>query len=218
MVDTTDNRKVKQLIILGNGFDLTCGLKSQYADFYKTININRDYNALIHYANATMSDDNPNWADVENNLLKLFTSMEKYEISSDHVGLIFGMIKLLEEKYNRHGTLKSININDNSLILPVFYDYLRKEVSDFENRLSAYLNNQIDVTYLEKSGNLAVSLSLAEYHNELLRSDDEEWNEKFTKRNRLVSSGEYAADFLTFNYTQYQRKQILIKYKIYTEV
>ena len=25
-----------QLIILGNGFDLTCGLKSKFSDFYRT--------------------------------------------------------------------------------------------------------------------------------------------------------------------------------------
>ena len=27
------NKEIKQLIILGNGFDLACGLKSSYSDF-----------------------------------------------------------------------------------------------------------------------------------------------------------------------------------------
>lgn len=76
-----------------------------------------------------------------------------------------------------------------------------KEVSDFENELSAYLSTQIDETYLENSKKLAVSLSLAEYRNDLLYADEDERMDKFNERNELMSSGEYAADFFTFNYT-----------------
>lgn len=34
---TNNNQPTKQLIILGNGFDLACGLKSSYSDFFKYI-------------------------------------------------------------------------------------------------------------------------------------------------------------------------------------
>lgn len=32
-----NNEAIKQLLIIGNGFDLACGLKSQYTDFFNTI-------------------------------------------------------------------------------------------------------------------------------------------------------------------------------------
>ena len=40
------NETSKQLLIIGNGFDLACGLKSQYTDFFKTTtpkNIEQNY-------------------------------------------------------------------------------------------------------------------------------------------------------------------------------
>lgn len=56
-MDTTDNRKVKQLIVLGNGFDLTCGLKSQYADFYQSENKSKQFdNILVRFAERTMNE------------------------------------------------------------------------------------------------------------------------------------------------------------------
>lgn len=30
---SNENQSLKQLIVLGNGFDLACGLKSTYSDF-----------------------------------------------------------------------------------------------------------------------------------------------------------------------------------------
>ena len=77
-MDTTDNRKVKQLIVLGNGFDLTCGLKSQYADFYSSVKHNFN-NVLVDYA-FEMKLKNPNWADVESNLLDLLNSFASYSL------------------------------------------------------------------------------------------------------------------------------------------
>jgi len=200
LVDTTDNRKVKQLIVLGNGFDLTCGLKSQYSDFYKTTNIDRDYNALIHYAHSTMNN-NPNWADVESNLLELLKKIKTCHPVEQSSELVPFVMENLESKYNRDGTIKIFNTENDSLVTSVCYEYLIKEVSDFENELSSYLSTQIDETYLENNKKLAVSLSLAEYRNDLLFADDDERNDKFEERNKLMSSGKYAADFFTFNYT-----------------
>lgn len=34
---SNENQSLKQLIVLGNGFDLACGLKSTYYDFFDYI-------------------------------------------------------------------------------------------------------------------------------------------------------------------------------------
>lgn len=47
--------------MLGNGFDLTCGLKSQYSDFYESVKFN---NIIIEYAKL-INLSSPNWADNE---------------------------------------------------------------------------------------------------------------------------------------------------------
>lgn len=43
-------KEIKQLIVVGNGFDLQCGLKSQYEDFFNDIfkieKIKKEYSLL----------------------------------------------------------------------------------------------------------------------------------------------------------------------------
>lgn len=205
-MDTTDNRKVKQLIVLGNGFDLTCGLKSQYSDFYQSENKSNQFdNILMRFAERTMTDY-PDWADVESNILKLIKLYKKYfiYIQGGEQKKVFepeyfrSMLKGLEFKYNRSIT----NGNDNDFNLFYFYKFLSSEIGDFEERLATYLKSQIlDSNYIQKSRWLAISLCLAEYRDDLLRADKEELPAKLTERKLLMKGGEYAADFFTFNYT-----------------
>lgn len=96
MVDVTDNRKVKQLIVLGNGFDLTCGLKSQYSDFYESVKFN---NILIEYAQL-INLSSPNWADVESNVLEVLEIIKRYNYSDLVSDIEFHRIfKILENKF-----------------------------------------------------------------------------------------------------------------------
>lgn len=205
-MDTTDNRKVKQLIVLGNGFDLTCGLKSQYSDFYQSENKSNQFdNILVRFAERTMNEC-PSWADVESNILKLIKLYKQYFIYIQDTEqnkefepkYFYYLLRALEDKYYQSIT----NGNDNDFNVFYFYKFLSSEISDFEERLATYLNSQIsDSNYINKSRRFAVSLCLAEYRDDLLRADKEELPAKLTERKLLMKGGEYAADFFTFNYT-----------------
>lgn len=203
-MDTTDNRKVKQLIILGNGFDLTCGLKSQYTDFYNSVETSKQFNnILVNFAKRT-SKQNPNWADVESNVLDFIKLYKQYFIYIQDTEqkkefepkYFYYMLRALEDKYKQNITESTPN-DMNS-----FYKILKDEVTDFEKRLATYLNSQIlDSNYIKNSRRFAISLCLAEYRDDLLRADEEEWSAKLTERKLIMKGGEYAADFFTFNYT-----------------
>lgn len=194
MVDVTDNRKVKQLIVLGNGFDLTCGLKSQYSDFYESVKFN---NILIEYAQL-INLSSPNWADVESNVLEVLEIIKQYNYSDLVSDIEFHRIfKILENKFK-----VSIIPPIRKKKLLAGYLAIKMEVAEFEKELAKYLKVQIaSKNYKFKSKTLAINLTLAEYYDDLLHADDEELVAKLTERKLLMKRGEYAADFFTFNYT-----------------
>lgn len=70
---TDSNDCAEQLIILGNGFDLACGLKSSYSDFFKYILASK--NSTNYWYNIFQSiqyneNNNPsNWTDIESRIL-----------------------------------------------------------------------------------------------------------------------------------------------------
>lgn len=69
---------IEQLIILGNGFDLSCGLKSSYQDFFQWLE-NNEKSSIIHIKNENfwfliLSEaklDDPTWFDVEGKITKI---------------------------------------------------------------------------------------------------------------------------------------------------
>lgn len=197
-MDIADNRRVKQLIVLGNGFDLTCGLKSQYADFYQSVRSSNQFNnILVDYAFETKLR-NPNWADVESNLLNLLNSIASYykgEYDGDDA-LLCDLLNELGNKYRPKGYLKG-HIRDKKLEnLPIAFSLMKEEVTEFEQRLATFLDSQlINSNYRENNKKLSVVLSLAEYRNDLLYEDE------FGIKPQVMRTGDYAADFLTFNYT-----------------
>lgn len=202
LVDIADNRRVKQLIVLGNGFDLTCGLKSQYEDFYSSVKDNFN-NILVDYAFGTKLK-NPNWTDVESNLLDLLNSFASYYkgVYDGDVAMLFDLLDNLSSKYRSRGDLEE-HIRDQKLEnLPIAFSLMKEEVKEFEKRLAIYLKSQILIgNYYRNSRKLAVSLCLAEYRNDLLCAYEGSRTEKYAERKRLMQTGEYIADFFSFNYT-----------------
>ena len=79
---SNENQSLKQLIVLGNGFDLACGLKSTYYDFFdyiygqkklnKTNSNNFWYKILQNYKEDTIE----NWADIEKQILVQLKNIE----------------------------------------------------------------------------------------------------------------------------------------------
>lgn len=79
---SNENQSLKQLIVLGNGFDLACGLKSTYSDFFdyiygqKIVNDtspnNFWYEIFENYKRYTIE----NWSDIEEQILVQLKNIE----------------------------------------------------------------------------------------------------------------------------------------------
>ena len=68
-----DNMTTKQLLIIGNGFDLSCGLKSKYTDFFYSISEKEYGNNFWYYVFNKLRDStlkySNNWVDIELQIL-----------------------------------------------------------------------------------------------------------------------------------------------------
>ena len=78
---SNENKSLKQLIVLGNGFDLACGLKSTYSDFFdyiygqqivNTSSNNFWYDIFKDYKQESIE----NWADIEEQILIQLKNIE----------------------------------------------------------------------------------------------------------------------------------------------
>lgn len=79
---SNENQSLKQLIVLGNGFDLACGLKSTYSDFFdyiygqKTVNNTSPNNFWYKIFQNYKEDTIENWADIEEQILVQLKNIE----------------------------------------------------------------------------------------------------------------------------------------------
>ena len=79
---SNENQSLKQLIVLGNGFDLACGLKSTYSDFFdyiygqKIVNNTSPNNFWYKIFQNYKEDTIENWADIEEQILVQLKNIE----------------------------------------------------------------------------------------------------------------------------------------------
>lgn len=79
---SNENQSLKQLIVLGNGFDLACGLKSTYSDFFdyiyrqKIVNNTSQNNFWYKIFQNYKEDTIENWADIEEQILVQLKNIE----------------------------------------------------------------------------------------------------------------------------------------------
>ena len=74
-----NNERSKQLLIIGNGFDLACGLKSRYTDFFETIEPRKFEQNYWYYIFACLKNRellSYEWADIELQILKQLKNLE----------------------------------------------------------------------------------------------------------------------------------------------
>ena len=70
----------KTLLIIGNGFDLQCGLRTQYTDFFNWLRkdeTRKDNIWAVHFLNNKLLGNN-NWHDIETGLLKAISKETHY--------------------------------------------------------------------------------------------------------------------------------------------
>lgn len=113
-----NNEIIKQLLIIGNGFDLACGLKSSYNDFFEYIfdeNNGTDYRFkfwLCIFKELSQQDKSMKkntWTDIESQIL---TQLRYIEFLSDKGLLDIYYFKYEQDKMKR-AISDRVSVNDN---------------------------------------------------------------------------------------------------------
>lgn len=165
---SNENQSLKQLIVLGNGFDLACGLKSTYYDFFDYIygqqivnNTNSNnfwYDIFKNYKQESIE----NWADIEEQIL---IQLKNIEYLYNEKILIEGSgdsetSSLAESEHKENNIPNNLYVTLNFL-LPYFVkvrsekttqNILKKQLLILEDDFRKYLlsitkNNADDKTY-----------------------------------------------------------------------
>ena len=168
-----NNEAIKQLLIIGNGFDLACGLKSSYTDFFKeylTSPSNLDsksyWNKFFKYlSNSKNSEKDYSWTDIEtqiflqllhidflyeNNLLKIDFYDNKKQLI-DEINLILktkgSKIELSSDLIKRTYFLLFSRVENSffeeSINLNHIFDVIKHDLIDLEKHFNEFLTNQI---------------------------------------------------------------------------
>ena len=163
-----NNESIKQLLIIGNGFDLACGLKSSYKDFFDNY-LNpisstsskmywEQYFKIMSYLN-----DDYSWTDIETQIFMQLQNIEfliennllksKYYADRDSLE---EQINFILTENNKNATLDSLmntfyllysifeySIIDNSLKLNNVLSKIKNDLLKLEGHFTKYLRNEI---------------------------------------------------------------------------
>ena len=166
-----NNESIKQLLIIGNGFDLACGLKSSYKDFFdnylKSIfsTISRmyweQYFKQMSYLNN--NNDDYSWTDIETQIFMQLQNIEfliennllksKYYVDKDALEEQINFILTESNKNTNQDSLKNnfyllytnfeYSIIDNSLKLNNVLSKIKNDLLKLEDHFTEYLKNEI---------------------------------------------------------------------------
>lgn len=114
-ISSTNNEYPQQLLILGNGFDLACGLDSTYNDFFDFIFRKGWTNNYWYDIFETLSNDNSlttnNWSDIETRILLELQNIEfLYESKIFQIGNYLDRENQIEDEINDYFSNNSENI------------------------------------------------------------------------------------------------------------
>ena len=154
------------LLIIGNGFDLHLGLHSSFSNFFQTQYLlhdntfdNRCNNIfayllyLRYYAEnlpnsflRRVYEDNPNWMDVESFIQKIATDHDLFVKIYDC--LRHKDSKAYPSSFNKYSIALSLmfrekGINGNKHDYSTLDNILSDDLTDFENKFSDYIKNQL---------------------------------------------------------------------------
>jgi hypothetical protein len=182
----------EQLLIIGNGFDLACGLKSGYKDFFETIPEEKYRDNFWYYILACLRNrdllESENWADIE---LQIFNQLKNIEIlykdnfihrldkesDSDYIGYINNYLKQHRNDVSLDSvTPESLEITYMGLVIT------KDQVADLPKTIEKALNYSFDhLKQLEQD--FCVFLS---------KQIKEEFNTMFSK---TISQNDFEPDF-----------------------
>lgn len=188
-----NNERIKQLLIIGNGFDLACGLKSKYTDFFYSIPKKEYENNFWYYIFDRLRDSalkhSNNWADIELQILNQLKNLEFLykdnfiqKIDNHHDTLTF--IKIFLERLQDNTNIdsldpESLNItyegisitkNESSPIpqsIELAQNFVLEHLHNLEKDFCTFLSNQINE---ERNKNDEQTISKIEIDNYFSRS------------------------------------------------
>lgn len=166
-----NTERIKQLLIIGNGFDLACGLKSRYKDFFDNYLSSitssdskmywEKYFQKISYLNS--GKDDYSWTDIET---QIFIQLQNVELLIDnnlinrryyeYENELIEEIEISLEKSNSKLNLESIldtfyllwnlfeyNMIGNQLKLNTALNKIKKDLLELEEHFTNYLSNEM---------------------------------------------------------------------------
>lgn len=145
------NETSKQLLIIGNGFDLACGLKSKYTDFFETIDPKKNEQNYWYYVFECLKNYN------------LFPSYEWSDIELQ----ILNQLKNLEILY-QNNFIRTLKSKTNHLIGPLEYEI---NLMITERNLNDVTCNSLMSTYfgLYETNHSIIPETLSEAHDIIFR-------------------------------------------------
>ncbi|MCC3173495.1 AbiH family protein [Streptococcus sanguinis] len=137
----------EQLIILGNGFDLACGLKSSYSDFFDYIFLKESQNnnywyRVFDYTNKNDKHKNHNWTDIEFNILMELQNLEFLF----HFNLLHDVKKEIENNESLYSDFYKKNQRSDNDILQLVNEFSR--VTELDKKIYNFLTSHTHYDYL----------------------------------------------------------------------
>lgn len=181
----------KQLLVIGNGFDLHCGLKTDFKSYFEYIKDKETRSFWDEYCLLEKGQNISNWSSVEDILTEFFTNelydiSKYYNVNNKSINLSKEM-NFIIKKINNEGILSTRNN-----IKKKVCDYLFKELQIFEENIKYYIFGTYSGQYpdVKKIGEYSKKDNIMSYMS---------CAEKLL--NRLSKEHEYS--LLTFNYTEW---------------
>lgn len=167
-----NENSMQQLLILGNGFDLACGLNSTYKAFFDHILKQKKQNNYWYDIFETLSNDNSlttnNWRDIETRILLELQNIEfLYESKIFQIGNYLDRENQIEDEINDYFSNNSENIflKPTSIIkttqtimnrfenlppISIVQEELIKDLRTVEFDFCSFLEHQIRIAEREK--------------------------------------------------------------------
>ncbi len=218
----------KQLIIIGNGFDLMAGLNSKYSDFFEwyfsdengscSVRQNEEVNfwkELFWWKKKrSESEKNMNWSDIESTIEKLLILIED-NFSEDDGNQIY---RAMDGVTNKAFSLKMDTLKKGISKKEIFEE-LHDDLKKFEYDFAEFLVNEIaeNAKYADNANQLVSELIAREY---LQKSSFKSADEYYEKRNTFInsSSEKTKRQLLSFNYTHETNDRSFINAKVFNNV
>lgn len=217
----------KQLIIIGNGFDLMARLNSKYSDFFKWYFSDRGSrhtaggNKKINFwkelfwerKKCSESEKNMNWSDIESTIEKLLVMIEK-DFSEEDYQFYITMDELTNNVMSLKMNTSKVGISKKE-VLGELYNDLKEFESDFAEFLMSEVS--LNTKYANNANQLISELIVREY---LQKSNFKSEDEYYKARNNFIDSSSETTDrqLLSFNYTHEINDRAFINANVFNNV